>query len=149
MPTSLGQEKEILLIQQSSTGCSLLTIYESFTPLFIVRESQGFRKPQMDSAPFQKRSPNRSRRSKFTCQPIRRVTDPLFRPTGRSTEPNRKLGMPVSRLEWSTVLLATVDRAMPVQVVHAGRSGSGPATAGLHLDCLLAPFWIPISALFF
>ena len=45
LPTSLGQEKENLLIQQSSTSIFRDTIHEGSTPIFIIRESQGFRKP--------------------------------------------------------------------------------------------------------
>jgi len=39
------------LIQQSSTNIFRDIIHEGSTPIFIVRESQGFRKTQLDSTP--------------------------------------------------------------------------------------------------
>ena len=54
-------------------------------PLFIATESQGFRKPQLDSSPIQKQSPNpkRSGRSvlRYNCRSTQRSTNPSTRST--------------------------------------------------------------------
>ena len=57
------KEREILFIQQSSISISRDTIHEGSTPIFIARKSQGFRKPQFNSTPKQKNSPNSNRRA--------------------------------------------------------------------------------------
>ena len=89
-----ARERKILLIQQSNTCLSLHTIHEGSTTLFITRESQDFRKAQLDSIPFQKRSPNPIRRSRFVCRstgavdrPFPSVSNRNFMHASRSTAP--------------------------------------------------------------
>jgi len=118
-------------------------------PLFIARESQSFRKPQLDSTPFQKRSPNPERRSRFTqirLSTDRVVTDQSTRLTGRSTVPNRELGMPVDQLCRSTELprARCARRSTGRSTGHCSGLASDLACNSLHSRS----DWIPISALF-
>ena len=126
-------EREILLIQWSSTSFSRDTIHGSFTPLFIAKESQDFRKSQLDSTLFQKRSPNPIRRSRVAC----RSTGPVDRPfpsVDRSVDRRQQKVQVCQSVDW------WVDRAGAVHIVHAGRPGGRPAT-------ILAAFWIAFSLL--
>ena len=151
MPTSSGKGREILLNSTINTNFSFAYNLWGLYPFIYSQRVSGFQKTQLDLTPIQKQSLNPNRRS--SCMSAdRRPTGPSLRPSDRSTEPNRKLGMPVGRPCRSTVLLVTVnrevDRAAPVHFVHAGRPGSQPATV---LACNLLrsrSFWISISALF-
>ena len=93
LPTSSGQGGEILLIQQPiqvfPRDFSGDTIHEGSTPIFIARESQGFRKPQLGSTPNQKRNLKLFRRTDSPIGRPDRSTDPVLRSTGRSTVTNR------------------------------------------------------------
>ena len=110
MSTSSGQGRERDFINSTTntsfskgffSGYHRNTIHEGSIPIFIIRESQGFRKSQLDSTPNQKRSPNPNRR---TDSPVGRLVDPVLRSIGRSTGTNRNR-MSASR---ST---ASVDRS--------------------------------------
>jgi len=90
----LGARGRDFIDSTIKTSFSLHTIHGGSTSLFITRESQGFRKPQLNSTSNQKRSPNPSRR---TDSPVGRPA-PVLQSTGRSTGTNRN---PMSA-SWST-----------------------------------------------
>ena len=126
--------REILLIQQLFTACSLLTIHEGSAPLFIPRESQDFRKPQLDSTLFQNK---------------------VWIPTGEADSLVGRPFVSVDRsVDWVQQKVGHASRSTaPVRSPCYGRP-SGQSVghcsglhlvgrsvghcSGLHLDCLLA-----------
>ena len=99
---SSGQGGESFIDSTTNTICTLHTIQEGSAPLFITKETREFRKPQLDSSPIQKQSPNPERRdrsvSRYACRSTERSTDPSIRSTGRSTVFNRES----HHVSWST-----------------------------------------------
>ena len=119
LPTSSRQERDFI-DSTTNTICTLHTIQEGSSSLFIAKKTQEFRKPRLDSSPIQKRSPNPERKNRcapiYACRPTGQSTDPVPRLTSRSTVP----------VDHSFV---AVDRVMVVHVMHTSRLGGrlGPS----------------------
>ena len=105
----------------------------------------GFKVTQIGFDPIQKRNPNPERKAKTRLSVDQPVDRPMSTVDRTQTESSAmSVGQPVGRQ-----LLATVDRANPVHVVHTGGPGGRPASStgrpccrlGANLACFNAPSW--------
>jgi len=138
LPTSSGQERDFI-DSTTNTICTLHTIKEGSAPLLIAKETQKFRKPQLDSSLIQKQSPNPKRRDRFVpkyaCRSTRWSTDPSTWSTGRSIVSNREFFMSVDRRavdRYPATVDRAVDRATLCTFVHTGRPGDRPVLLCAH-----------------
>jgi len=85
----LGARERDFIDSTTNTIYTLHTIKEGSDPLFIAKETQEFRKPQLDSSLIKKQSLNPKRRDRSASR------SPVGRPGDRPTQaPGRPVGRP-------------------------------------------------------
>ena len=138
MPTSSGQERDFI-DSTTNTICILHTIQEGSTSLFIAKETQEFRKPQLNLTPILKWSTNLERRCRSRPDTLvgllgGRPTHPLGRLVSRPSPTETPACQLVDRAvdRYPATVVRAVDRATLCTFVHTGRLGTGLA-AGLQL----------------
>ena len=137
--TSSGQGRDFI---DSTANTSFPKGYNSWgsTPLSIAKESQSFKKPQLDSTHFQIRSPNL--RSSFACQSTRPVDQPL------PSVDRYQQKVHVRAVNLSPCYGRPGDRSSCAYARCAHQSTGRSATILVCKSTIFSLLWTPIFALF-